>query len=85
MVVEALDKCRQSIVRTASSKESYGNRLLTLGLSDDYEIALGAALIERVRSQAPGLRLILRQTHSLIAGEALMARNIDLSLTAGGV
>ena len=85
LVVEALDKCRQSIVRTASSKESYGNRLLTLGLSDDYEIALGAALIERVRSQAPGLRLILRQTHSLIAGEALMARNIDLSLTAGGV
>lgn len=85
LIAEALDKCRQSMARTASSRDGYGNRVLALGLSDDYEIALGAALIDRVRSQAPGLRLILRQTHSLIAGDALMARNIDLSLTAGGV
>ncbi|MEB6540915.1 LysR family transcriptional regulator [Serratia plymuthica] len=85
LIAEALDKCWQSIAQTTSSTEGYGNRVLTLGLSDDYEIAIGAALIEHIRNRAPGLRLILRQTHSLIAGEALMVRNIDLSLTAGGV
>lgn len=85
LIIEALDKCRQSIAQTTSPDDGYGNRVLTLGLSDDYEIALGAQLIEQVRSKAPGLRLILRQTYSLIAGDALMARQIDLSLTAGGV
>ncbi|MFT3720110.1 LysR family transcriptional regulator [Pseudorhodoferax sp.] len=84
LIAEALDKLRQTIARTTSLQEGYGNRVLTLGLSDDYEIALGAMLIRRIRNMAPGLRMILRQTHSLIAGEALMARTIDLSLTAGG-
>ncbi len=85
VIVEALDKCRQSVAQVLPANASYGNRVLTIGLSDDYEMALGAALVERVQREMPGLRLILRQTHSLIAAEELMARRADLSLTAGGV
>lgn len=84
LVATALEHCRQSLA-LAMPRNEYGARTLTLGLSDDYEIALGGALIALISSRMPGLRLILRQTHSLVAGDMLMAREIDLSLTASGV
>lgn len=84
LVGEALDRCRDSLALARPGTDLEG-RTLTLGLSDDYEIALGARLIQALRLRAPGLRLILRQTHSLVAGDMLMDREIDLSLTAGGV
>ncbi|WP_416262092.1 LysR family transcriptional regulator [Gibbsiella quercinecans] len=84
LIADALDKCRQSLVLAAPNSANAVGRTLALGLSDDYEIALGGALIAALPHSALGLRLILRQTHSLLAGEMLMARDIDLSLTAGG-
>ncbi|NUT78901.1 LysR family transcriptional regulator, partial [Pseudomonas sp. C1C7] len=56
----------------------------TLGMSDDFEIAFGRRLIEEVARIAPKLRLIFRQTHSQIVGDALMERSIDLAVAAGG-
>lgn len=84
LIAEALDSCRHSLSLSRPGAD-YAGRTLTLGLSDDYEIAFGAALVAGLRTQMPGLRLILRQTHSLLVSDMLMAREIDLSLTAGGV
>jgi DNA-binding transcriptional LysR family regulator len=84
LIAEALERCRNSLALAVPGSD-YRGRTLTLGLSDDYEIAIGAALITSIQSQMPGLRLILRQTYSLLASDMLMAREIDLSLTAGGV
>lgn len=83
LISEALNKCRQSLM-LMHAHSGFGGRTVTLGLSDDYEVALGGDLIRRLQENAPGLRLILRQTNSLLAGEMLMARQMDLSLTAGG-
>jgi DNA-binding transcriptional LysR family regulator len=57
---------------------------VTLGLSDDFELAFGRRLIEALRERAPKLRLIFRQTHSQIVGAALMERSIDLAIASGG-
>ena len=84
LIAEALDRCRNSLMLAVPDSD-YGGRTLALGLSDDYEIAFGATLIARVQEAMPGVRLILRQTHSLLVSDMLMGREIDLSLTAGGV
>lgn len=58
---------------------------MTLGLSDDFEIALGRDAIHALAQSAPGLRLIFRQTHSRLAADMLMAREADLVIASGGL
>jgi DNA-binding transcriptional LysR family regulator len=81
---EALNKCRQSLAMVDPTANQYDGRSVTLGLSDDFEIAYGRRLIEEIARCAPRLRLIFRQTHSQIVAQALMDRSIDLAITAGG-
>lgn len=84
VVSEALNKCRQSLAMVDPHASHYEGRSVTVGLSDDFEIAYGRRLIEEIAQRAPKLRLIFRQTHSQIVARALMERSIDLAITAGG-
>lgn len=84
LIGEALNKCRQSLALLDPHAGDYAGRAVTVGLSDDFEIAYGRRLIDEVRARAPRLRLIFRQTHSQIVAEALGERSIDLAITAGG-
>src|SRR5450830_693344 len=84
VISDALNKCRQSFSLVQPTLASYEGRSVTIGLSDDFEIALGRQLIETVAQRAKNLRLIFRQTHSQIAVDALMERQFDLTITAGG-
>jgi len=84
VISEALDKCRQSLAMLNPASADYSARAVSIGMSDDFEIAYGRALIDTVAHLAPGLRLIFRQTHSKIVGEALLDRQIDVAITAGG-
>ncbi len=81
---EALNKCRHSLTLLDPTVSDYTGRAVSLGLSDDFEIAFGRALIEAVDQRAPGLRLIFRQTHTQIVAQALSERTLDLAITAGG-
>lgn len=85
VVTEALNKVRQSLSMVSPHADSYQGRSVTIGMSDDFEIAIGPRLMERIASLAPNLRLIFRQTHSQIVSAALMERSIDLALTSGGI
>lgn len=85
LIAMALEKCRQSLQVVSANGASLNGRTVTLGLSDDYELAIGRSLIDAVKSVAPGLRLIFKQTHSLLSSEALMSRHIDIALTSGSV
>ncbi|RON61940.1 LysR family transcriptional regulator [Pseudomonas fluorescens] len=84
VVSEALNKCRQSLAMIDPTTEHYEGRSVTIGLSDDFEIAYGRRLIEEIAHSAPKLQLIFRQTHSQIVARALMERHFDLAITAGG-
>ncbi|EJE52586.1 transcriptional regulator [Acidovorax sp. CF316] len=85
VIGEALNKCRESLALGTSPAARYQGRSVVLGLSDDFEIAMGPWLVQLLAQHAPGLRLAFRQTHSQIVAEMLMAREIDLAITAGGL
>ncbi|HHT8900234.1 TPA: LysR substrate-binding domain-containing protein, partial [Burkholderia cenocepacia] len=73
----------ESLAIAADGGERVG-RTISIGLSDDFEIALGRALIDAVTHEAAGIRLIFRQTHSGIAGDALLRHGVDLAIASGG-
>jgi len=85
IIGEALDKCRQSLSLVRPGAEGFAGRSVTLGLSDDFEIALGRDVIHALADRAPGLRIIFRQTHSRLAADMLMAREVDLVIVSGGL
>lgn len=80
---DALDRCRESLAIAADGGDRLG-RTISIGLSDDFEIALGRALIDAVAREAAGIRLIFRQTHNGIAGDALLRHGVDLAIASGG-
>jgi DNA-binding transcriptional LysR family regulator len=69
VVSEALNKCRQSLAMVDPAANHYDGRAVTVGLSDDFEIAYGRRLIDEIARSAPKLRLIFRQTHSQIVAQ----------------
>lgn len=85
VIGEALDKCRQSLSLARPGVAGFAGRSVTLGLSDDFEIALGRDAIRALADSAPGLRIIFRQTHSRLAADMLMAREADLVIASGGL
>lgn len=85
LIAAALDKCRQSLLLREQPDAGLAGRTLTLGLSDDYEMALGDLLVGWLAERAPGLRLILRQTNAHLVAGMLHSRQIDLGLSAGGM
>ena len=84
VISEALDRCRQSLAMISPDNLHYGGRSVVLGLSDDFEIAYGRRLMDAIAQRLPKLRVIFRQTHSQIVAGALLDRDLDLAITAGG-
>jgi LysR family transcriptional regulator, mexEF-oprN operon transcriptional activator len=85
VITEALDRCRQSLAMTADDTNNYRGRSVSIGLSDDFEMAVGHRVMGAVAKKAPGLRLIFRQTHSHIVADALLNRQMDLAIASGGL
>jgi LysR family transcriptional regulator, mexEF-oprN operon transcriptional activator len=85
LISEALDRCRQSLAMTVDDTTDYRGRSVSIGLSDDFEMAVGHRVMGVVAKNAPGLRLIFRQTHSHIVADALLNRQIDLAIASGGL
>ena len=85
VITEALNKCRQSLAMVDPTLRDFAGRSVTLGLSDDFEIAFGQRLMAEVAVSAPKLRLIFRQTYSQVVADALMGRAFDLAITSGGL
>lgn len=58
--------------------------VVRVGLSDDFEMAYGARIVGLAKRAMPHVRIVFRQTNSLMAAEALNDRDIDLAITSGG-
>ena len=85
VITDALDRARQSLAMTADDTNDYRGRSVSIGLSDDFEMAVGHRVMDAVARKAPGLRLIFRQSHSHIVADALLNRQIDLAIASGGL
>ena len=85
LVIDALDKFRQTCQLSTDIGASFEGRAIALGMSDDFEIAFGRAIIQATRLAAPGLQLIFRQTYSAVVADMLQGRALDLALVSGGI
>ena len=85
LISEGLNKCRQSLAMGQDQSKAYDGRLITIGLSDDFELVFGRPLIDAVAATAPGLRLAFRQAHSHIVRDMLQSRAVDIAVVAGGL
>ncbi|WP_395064885.1 LysR family transcriptional regulator [Paraburkholderia silvatlantica] len=84
VISEALDRCRHSLAIASPDATTFHGRAVAIGLSDDFEVAIGRRIIETLQTGAPGLRIIFRQTHSQIVADALANQDMDLAVAAGG-
>ncbi len=84
-VADSLDQARKTLEIYAGRKGLFEGRTITVGMSDDFEMALGPRMVEMAKTLIPGGRLRFRQTNSQLVTEMLVAREIDLSITAGGI
>jgi LysR family transcriptional regulator, mexEF-oprN operon transcriptional activator len=84
VISEALDRCRQSLAIASPDATTFHGRAVSIGLSDDFELAIGRQIIETLAASAPGLRIIFRQTHSQIVSDALANQEMDIAIAAGG-
>ncbi|WP_321960304.1 LysR family transcriptional regulator [Paraburkholderia sp. J7] len=84
VISEALDHCRHSLAIASPDATTFHGRAVSIGLSDDFEVAIGRRIIETLEASAPGLRIIFRQTHSQIVADALANQDMDLAVAAGG-
>lgn len=82
LVADALALVRRSL--GVAVEDGAADEIVVLGLSDDFEIAYGRALVAAARAAQPNLRLVFRQTNSAMMVKALHDRTIDLALTSGG-
>lgn len=85
LVGEALARCRQALALSAAAGQGSQGRTVAIGLSDDYEIAFGPALLAKVGQRLPGLRLLFRQSHSAVVQEMLLRHQVELAISAGGL
>ena len=82
---ESLNQARKTLELFAGREGLFEGRTITVGMSDDFEIALGPKMVEMAKSLIPGGRLRFLQTNSQLVTEMLVNRDIDLSITAGGI
>lgn len=84
LIEEAINRCRLALALSSGGQQVKG-RTITIGLSDDSEIALGQQILSVVEERLPGLRIIFRQTHSGVVQDMLMGQKIDIAISAGGL
>lgn len=73
-------------LKPSSSLVEHGRNVtvVRVGLSDDFEMAFGREIVAAAKEQLPNVRIVFRQTNSVVAVQALNDRAIDLAITAGG-
>jgi len=59
---------------------SYGSAFPTIS-----KWPLGAGIIKLAKQRMPNVRIVLRQTNSFVAAQALNEKEIDLAITSGGI
>lgn len=64
---------------------SHATRRFSVGMSDDFELALGPHLTRLLRQASPGVTVMFRQTNRHTVESMLNDREIDLAVVSGAV
>lgn len=75
----------QTLTRAPQFAPGSSTRRFTIGMSDDFELALGPQLARRVQREAPQAGIVFRQTNSATVERMLDAGEIELAIVAGAL
>lgn len=80
----ALDRMSEALTPLTPFVPEGVARALVVGMSDDFMLACGPALVRRLLAEAPQASVIFRQCNSRTAAAMLESREIDMAMIAGG-
>lgn len=80
----ALDRMSEALTPLTPFVPEGVARALVVGMSDDFMLACGPALVRRLLAEAPQASVIFRQCNSQTAAAMLESREIDMAMIAGG-
>lgn len=83
-VERTLEQCRACFAMFKDSDAAAVCQVV-VGLSDDFEMAVGAEILRSFAEKLPAVRLVFKQTNTKLVKDMLLAGDIDLSVTAGGL
>ncbi len=82
-VMASLDQCRACFALFKEAGDDATCQVV-VGMSDDFEIAAGSTILRTFAEKLPEVRLVIKQTNTKLVKDMLLARDIDLAVTAGG-
>lgn len=82
---ESLERFSETFELFSTRGGLYNGRTITIGMSDDFELAMGPKMIELAKLIPTCTRLRFKQTNSMLVEKMLLSREIDLAVTSGGI
>ncbi|MBL0370734.1 LysR family transcriptional regulator [Rhizobium sp. KVB221] len=82
-IQHGVELLRQALVVEDRFDPATSTRHFSLGMSDDFEVALGPAIAARLLALAPNVSVVFRQANRHIVEQMLEAREIDLAIASG--
>jgi LysR family transcriptional activator of mexEF-oprN operon len=80
---EGVELLRRALVVEDQFDPARSERHFSLGMSDDFEVALGPAIAARLLANAPNISVVFRQANRHTVEQMLDAREIDLAIASG--
>lgn len=77
----ALDSISTAVSRAADFDPATSTAVFRIGLSDDAEFALLPSLLKRLRSEAPGIVLVVRRTNYILMPALLSSGEISIGVS----
>lgn len=85
LVSNGLNIFKETLLSLQDSENNSQQRIITLGMSDDFEIAFAQDIIEEIKKKFPHYRITIKQSFTHIIAEMLFKHHIDIGITSGGI
>ena len=82
-IADGIELLRQALVVDQGFDPATSARHFSLGMSDDFEVAIGPAISTMLLHSAPRISIVFRQANRHTAIEMLESREIDLAVAVG--
>lgn len=82
-IAEGIELLRQALVVDEGFDPATSSRHFSVGMSDDFEVAIGPAISTALLNAAPNASIVFRQANRHTVEAMLQTREIDLAVTGG--
>ncbi len=82
-IADGIELLRQALVVDKGFEPAASTRHFSIGMSDDFEVAIGPSIATTLLTSAPNVSIVFRQANRHTAVEMLESREIDLAVAVG--